>query len=81
MTGYLASLASVTEHDGTLYVLCFSEDGPDTGPHPISQEELRAAFNPSDGWNVVPVEDGGVDHRRTYNNLAAQQSLDGARIC
>jgi hypothetical protein len=28
-----------------------------------------------------PLRDGGVDHRRTYNNLAAQQSLDGARIC
>ena len=47
--GYVASLASVTVHDGTLYVLCFSDDGPDTGPHPISQEELRAAFNPSNG--------------------------------
>src|SRR6185295_10414420 len=32
--GYVASLASVTEHDGTLYVLCFSDEGPDTGPHP-----------------------------------------------
>jgi len=31
---YVASLASVTEHDGTLYVLCFSDDGPDTGPTP-----------------------------------------------
>jgi hypothetical protein len=46
---YAASLASVTEHKGTLYVLCFSDEGPDTGPHPISQEELRAAFNPSNG--------------------------------
>jgi len=32
-----------------LDVLCFSDDGPDTSPHPISQEELRAAFNASDG--------------------------------
>src|SRR3989442_14634737 len=39
--GYVASLASVTEHDGTLYALCFSDDGPDTGLHPISQAELR----------------------------------------
>ena len=31
------------------HVLCFDDDGPDTSPHPISQEELRAAFNPSDG--------------------------------
>ena len=54
--GYVASLASVTEHDGTLYGLCFSDDGPDTGPHPVSQEELRAAFNPSNGWNVAAIE-------------------------
>ena len=48
--GYVASLASVTKHDGTLYVLCFSDEGPDTGPHPIREEELRAAFQPSNGW-------------------------------
>lgn len=54
--GYVASLASVTEADGTLYVLCFSDDGPDIGPHPISQEEIRTAFNPSSGWNVVAIQ-------------------------
>jgi ubiquinone/menaquinone biosynthesis C-methylase UbiE len=53
---YVASLASVTEHDGTLYVLCFSDDGPNTGPHPIRQEELRAAFNHGSGWNVAAIE-------------------------
>jgi SAM-dependent methyltransferase len=54
--GYVASLASVTAHDGTLYVLCFSDDSPDTGPHPITREELRAAFNPGTGWNLVAIE-------------------------
>jgi SAM-dependent methyltransferase len=44
--GYVASLASVTEHGGTLYVLCFSDEGPGTGPHPITREELGAVFNP-----------------------------------
>jgi SAM-dependent methyltransferase len=53
---YVASLASVIENDGILYVLCFSDEGPETGPHPISQEELKAAFNPSAGWNVVAIE-------------------------
>jgi ubiquinone/menaquinone biosynthesis C-methylase UbiE len=53
---YVASLASVTEPGGTLYVLCFSDDGPDTGPHPVRREELRAAFNPSCGWNIAAVE-------------------------
>jgi SAM-dependent methyltransferase len=55
-TRYVASLASVTEPDGTLYVLCFSDETPDTGPHPIRQEELRAAFQPGNGWNVVAIK-------------------------
>lgn len=53
---YVASLSSVTEHEGTLYVLCFSDEGPDTGPHPVSQDALRAAFNPDNGWNVVGID-------------------------
>jgi SAM-dependent methyltransferase len=52
---YVASLAAVTEHDGTLHVLCFSDGGPDAGPHPISQEELRAAFNSGNGWDVAAI--------------------------
>jgi SAM-dependent methyltransferase len=62
-TRYVASLASVTKHDGTLYVLCFSDYGPDTGPHPISQEELRAVFNPSNGWDVVAIEPDRIQTR------------------
>ena len=54
--GYVASLASVTEPGGTLYVLCFSDDGPGTGPHPVSREELRAAFGAGTGWNVAAIE-------------------------
>jgi SAM-dependent methyltransferase len=61
--GYVASLASVTEHGGTLYVLCFSDDGPDTGPHPVSQAELRAAFNAGTGWTVVAIEADRVQTR------------------
>jgi SAM-dependent methyltransferase len=53
---YVASLASVTRRGGHLYVLCFSDVGPDTcGPHPISQEELRAAFERNSGWSVASV--------------------------
>jgi SAM-dependent methyltransferase len=61
--GYVASLASVTERDGTLYVLCFSDDGPDTGPHPVSEEELPAAFNPGSGWKVAAIEADRVQTR------------------
>ena len=53
---YVASLASVTEHGGTLYVLCFSDDGPDPGPHPVGRQELPAAFNPGTGWTVAAIE-------------------------
>jgi hypothetical protein len=60
---YVASLASVTQHDGTLYVLCFSDAGPDTGPHPISEQELRAAFNPSRGWYVAAIEPDRIETR------------------
>ena len=60
---YAASLASVTEHDGTLYVLCFADVGSGIGPHPISQEQLRAAFNPRAGWHVAAVEPDRVQTR------------------
>jgi SAM-dependent methyltransferase len=52
---YVESLASVTEHDGTVHVLCFGDEGPDVGPHPVSREELRAPFEAAGGWKVVAV--------------------------
>jgi SAM-dependent methyltransferase len=58
---YVASLASVTRPGGKLYVLCFSDAGPDTGPHPVSEAELRAAFTPS--WNVVSVSPERLETR------------------
>ncbi|MGH3625673.1 MAG: class I SAM-dependent methyltransferase [Sciscionella sp.] len=63
--GYVASLASVTERGATLHVLCFSDVGPDTGPHPVSQEELRAAFHGSNGWNITAI---GPDRIKTRFN-------------
>ena len=52
---YAASLAAVTEPDATLFVLCFS-DGPDAGPHPVTEQELRAAFDLAAGWHVTAIE-------------------------
>jgi SAM-dependent methyltransferase len=57
---YVASLASVTEHGGTLYVLCFSDEGPDTGPHPVSRQELEVAFDTGTGWSIVAIEPSRV---------------------
>ncbi len=67
---YVASLASVTEPGGTLYVLCFSDQGPDIGPHPVSEQELRAAFTPSTGWNIASVEADRVQTRFHGDNGA-----------
>jgi len=53
---YVASLAQVTEPGGTLYVLCFSDRGPDAGPHPVARHELVEAFGPGSGWTVSAVE-------------------------
>lgn len=53
---YVASLASVTEPGGTLYVLCFSDEGPGTGPHPVCRDELAAAFDPATtGWEIADL--------------------------
>jgi len=54
--GYVASLASVTEPGATLHLLCFRDDGPDAGPHPVRREELAAAFGPGTGWQVAAVD-------------------------
>ena len=53
----------MTAPGGTLHVLCFSDEGPDTGPHPVSRQELRAAFDPGIGWSVAAVEPDRVRTR------------------
>ena len=53
---YIASLASATGRNGTLYVLCFRNSRSNAGPHPVGQEELRTSFNPRTGWNLVAIE-------------------------
>ncbi|QIS15029.1 methyltransferase domain-containing protein [Nocardia arthritidis] len=62
---YVASLGSVLECGGTLYVLCFSDIGPELGPHPVAREELSAAFGLADGWKVAAVEPDRI--RATFN--------------
>ncbi|HZU31350.1 MAG TPA: class I SAM-dependent methyltransferase [Candidatus Angelobacter sp.] len=75
--GYVASLASVTMQGGTLYVLCFSpfhhgktarigdpvDGNPEIGPHPVSEEEVRAAFNASTEWNIAALEPERIQTR------------------
>jgi SAM-dependent methyltransferase len=52
---YVAGLSAVTGRGAHLYVLCFSDIGPDTGPHPISEDDLRVAFTRSGSWSVASL--------------------------
>lgn len=67
---YVASLASATEQDGTVHVLCFSNQGPETGPHPVSPEELREIFSRDNGWNVVTIQPERIQ-TRFHNDAGA----------
>jgi SAM-dependent methyltransferase len=58
---YVASVASVTGRGADLYVLCFSDIGADTGPHPVSREELGTAFTPGSGWSVASVSPDWIE--------------------
>ena len=60
---YVAGLAQVTEPGGTLHVLCFSDEGPDAGPHPVSRDEVAEAFGPDRDWRLVAVEPDRVETR------------------
>jgi SAM-dependent methyltransferase len=60
---YVASLAAATEPGGTLYVLCFSDQGADPGPHPVSHDDLLAAFEPGAGWQVADLRPDRVQTR------------------
>ena len=59
---YVAGLASVADPGATLYVLCFSDQGADLGPHPVSEAELRRTLGPS-GWRLLAVDQDRVETR------------------
>jgi SAM-dependent methyltransferase len=55
-TRYLTSLESVTAVGSTMYVLCFSDEGAETGPHPVRRAELESTFDARSSWKVVAIE-------------------------
>jgi SAM-dependent methyltransferase len=66
---YVAGLAAVTRRGGHVYVLCFSDIGPGTGPHPLSEQELRAAFDP--GWSVTSIAPDRIETRFAADGVPA----------
>jgi 2-polyprenyl-3-methyl-5-hydroxy-6-metoxy-1,4-benzoquinol methylase len=52
---YVASLASVLDPGGHVYLMCFSDAQPgDWGPRRVRREELAGAFG--GGWRVLSIE-------------------------
>jgi len=52
-------------------------------PHPIGQEELRAAFNPSNGWSVATIERDRIATRYHDDGALAgsRQSTQIISVC
>jgi SAM-dependent methyltransferase len=69
-SAYVASLALVSERNAIFYLLCFSDQAPDTGPHPVRQEELRAAFKPGSGWTIATIKPERIQTRFHGDNGA-----------
>jgi SAM-dependent methyltransferase len=67
---YAASLATVTAHGATLYVSCFSDQGPVQGPHPVSEHDLRAPFQRGH-WSVSSIAPGYIYTRFHDGGVAA----------
>ncbi|HEY6277414.1 MAG TPA: class I SAM-dependent methyltransferase [Streptosporangiaceae bacterium] len=71
---YVASLASVAEPGGTLYLMCFSDRQPGGfGPRRVREDELRAAF--SDGWAVVSIVPEEFEINPGFGTLSAHAWL------
>ena len=60
----------MTVSGGHVYVLCFSDEGPDTGPHPVTRDELREAFRSDRGWEIADIESERI-HTRFHGDAGA----------
>jgi SAM-dependent methyltransferase len=68
---YVRSLAPVIVAAGTVYVLCFSDEGAEIGPHPVSERDLRAAFTADRAWDVVSVHPARIETLMHEHGAAA----------
>ena len=68
---YVRSLATVTKIGARLYVLCFSDRGADVGPHPVSEHELRTAFDAGAGWAMAAIDAARFETRFHAGGAAA----------
>src|SRR4051812_30453799 len=66
---YVSGLAAVTRRGGRVVLLCFSDIGPGTGPHPVSEPDLRTAF--ATGWSVVSLDQDRIETRFAEQGVPA----------
>jgi ubiquinone/menaquinone biosynthesis C-methylase UbiE len=66
---YAGSLARAARSGTMLYVVSFSDQGPEPVPHAVSQDDLMAAF--SAGWTVVSIEPRRLETRIHENGASA----------
>jgi SAM-dependent methyltransferase len=71
---YVASLGSVLEPGGSLYLMCFSDREPgDWGPRRVRRDELVDAF--SDGWTIDSITPDMFDINPVMGNDVVQAWL------
>ena len=71
---YVASLGTVVEPGGTLYLMCFSDHQPgEHGPRRVRADELRAAF--ADGWAVASIVPDTFELNPGFGSMTAQAWL------
>lgn len=68
---YVASLASVAEPGAILYILSFSDQEPDVGPHPVSRQELIDAFPSGSGWQILSIQPERIETRFHEHGVSA----------
>lgn len=66
---YAGSLARAAKPGTMLYVVSFSDQGPEPVPHAVSQDDLTTAF--SAGWTVVSIEPRRLETRIHDNGAPA----------
>ncbi|WP_336082472.1 class I SAM-dependent methyltransferase [Nocardia sp. SSK8] len=52
---YATGLTTITTPGATVYLLCFSDTGPNPGPHPVTRTAITTAFA-SPAWQIATIE-------------------------
>ena len=74
---------AVNGQRGSAHVWCFSDDCPRYWPAPHHQEELGAAFKPSNGWTVATTEPDRIETRYHDDGalVGSRQSTQVISVC